>query len=232
MNRHERYWQPGPDRLTIGDGTLDLWRFPLCFENDAVDFHRSLLTPQENARADKLLIPVKKYQFVLCRAMTRRILSRYLGTEPQQLVVTTSEDGKPLLNVSVHERSLAFNLSHSGAWGMLAITSGAAVGVDVEQIDAHLDFNGIATRFLTSAEQNQLRFFSAVRQRRAFYRLWTRKEAVLKMIGCGFSGLAQGSLAQAEYLSHVVVSRTYVATVAVAAAISIRRCYQITSLAD
>ncbi len=215
MNRHERYWQPGPDRPTIGNGTLDLWRFPLT-ESTVADSLRQLLSAQENDRAGKLLVEQKRTEFILCRAMTRRILSRYLAIPPQQLVFTTLEHGKPVLAADVHEQALAFNLSHSEGWGLLAVTSGAAVGVDVEMIDAQLKFFGIASRFFTCHEQTVLDSFPAVRQRRGFYRLWTRKEALLKMTGCGFYGVGEGAAVQADYLRHFFVGRGHVATVAVA----------------
>ena len=226
MSGPDRCWQQGPTRLTIGDGTLDLWRFPLL-ESSAANSHRQLLSAQENGRAGKLLVEQKRTEFILCRAMTRRILSRYLAIAPQQLVFITLEHGKPVLAAGVHDRPLSFNLSHAGGWGLLAVTSGAAVGVDIELIDTQLKFAGIASRFFTRHEQSQLDSYPAVRQRRGFYRLWTRKEALLKMTGCGFHGVDEGPAVQTDYLRHFVVGRGHVATVAVAAAVRARRCYQL-----
>ncbi|WP_084167847.1 4'-phosphopantetheinyl transferase family protein [Pelobacter seleniigenes] len=225
MNSPERCWQQGPDRLAIDDGVLDLWRFPLA-ERAVEDVHRQLLSAQELDRAGKLLVEQKRTEFILCRATIRRILSRYLASAPEQLAFTTLEHGKPVLAADVHDRPLSFNLSHAGGWGLLAVTSGAAVGVDIELIDAQLNFFGIASRFFTRHEQNELDSYPAVRQRRGFYRLWTRKEALLKMSGSGFYGVGKGPAEQADYLQHLVVGPGYVATVAVAAAIRTWHCYQ------
>jgi 4'-phosphopantetheinyl transferase len=61
------------------------------------------------------------------------------------------------------------------------------VGVDIEEIDPALDFERLAAQFFTSAENALLRGVSPARRRRAFYRMWTRKEAWLKGMGWGFS---------------------------------------------
>jgi 4'-phosphopantetheinyl transferase len=65
-----------------------------------------------------------------------------------------------------------------------------AIGVDLEKIDPALDFAVLATRFFTAAENADLLAAAPQRQRRRFYRLWTRKEALLKGQGQGFTASA------------------------------------------
>lgn len=96
---------------------------------------------------------------------------------------TYDEHGKPPL---AHGRlSLAFNLSHSGRLVLLALTSAAPVGIDVERVKASTDLAAIAHRFFSPAERVELARISRDGYAEAFYRCWARKEAHLKAIGEG-----------------------------------------------
>ena len=118
----------------------------------------------------------------------RQILARYLDLKPENLAFSNSEHGKPHLS-KTSGQPLAFNIAHADHWGVLTITSGAGVGVgvDIERVDPQLDYMKIVSGFFTSDEINELGKFPPARQRRAFYRIWTRKEAFLKGEGFGFS---------------------------------------------
>ena len=75
---------------------------------------------------------------------------------------------------------LHFNLSHSGPWGVCALSK-APVGVDVELVRP-LRYD-LARRFFTPGEQAWLRG----RPEGEFFRLWTRKESFLKALGKGLT---------------------------------------------
>lgn len=85
--------------------------------------------------------------------------------------------GKPYLK---GYPSVQFNLSHSGGYGVCAV-SDAAVGVDVELIRPLKQ--DIARRFFTSTEQGYL----ASRPTEEFFHLWTRKESFTKALGKGLT---------------------------------------------
>ncbi len=145
----------------------------------------SLLSADELARAERLRIPEKARNFSLGRARLRQILARYLALSPAELSFTAGPYGKPAL--AGYGCDLQFNLAHSGAWMLLAISAGFPVGVDLEFLDPALDFVPLASRYFSSAEQNLLAQAPPHRRRRTFFRLWTRKEAYLKGRGGGFS---------------------------------------------
>ena len=75
-----------------------------------------------------------------------------------------------------------FNLSHSGAWCVLAKGAGnGSIGVDIEEInEKHID---VAPEVYTPAE---LAWMEADPVNR-FFRLWTWKESVMKATGLGMS---------------------------------------------
>lgn len=75
---------------------------------------------------------------------------------------------------------IQFNLSHSGAYGVCAV-SDAPVGVDVEMIRPLRQ--DVAKRFFTKVEQGYL----SAQPPKEFFRLWTRKESFTKAIGKGLT---------------------------------------------
>lgn len=85
--------------------------------------------------------------------------------------------GKPYLK---DWPGVQFNLSHSGGWGVCAV-SAAPVGVDVELVRPLKQ--DIAKRFFTATEQGYL----AHRPPEEFFRLWTRKESFTKALGKGLT---------------------------------------------
>ena len=92
--------------------------------------------------------------------------------------------GKPYLPGSL----LRFSVSHSGQQILIGVTRGVEVGVDVELIRPFADPEGICHRYFGPHER---RHVAAAAEgggsRRAFFECWVRKEAYLKMLGCGLS---------------------------------------------
>ena len=70
---------------------------------------------------------------------------------------------------------------------MLAITRHREIGVDVEQVRRDFDLEGIARRFFSAHEQQQLAGLADEKKPEAFFRCWTRKEAYIKATGEGLS---------------------------------------------
>ena len=174
-------WQAPPSQPELTTGAVHLWRFPL----DCKVSLQHLLNEDERQRARRLLIPDKARVFVVARARLRQILASYLGLDPQALNFSYGPSGKPAL-IGVADAP-AFNLAHSGDWGLCAVVKAGAVGVDVERLNAELDYAKLAERFFSAAEKHYLQACPAWRRRRTFFRIWTRKEAWLKGKGGGFS---------------------------------------------
>ncbi len=169
---------PQSDLTIPGKGHVDLHLFAM--EVQLGD--EPLLSEDERARAQRLIIPEKQVQSIAARAMMRRILSRYLGEAAAEIEFDYDADGKPRLR---RPSSLSFNLSHSDGWALLGVTSGSRLGVDLEHARRGRAFEDIAERFFAADEQHALK--SAKREERPllFYRAWTQKEAYLKAWGTG-----------------------------------------------
>src|SRR5690606_38644752 len=85
---------------------------------------------------------------------------------------------------------LHFNLSHSGSIMALAVTRAGPVGVDVERIDASRSMEELVARNFAPGEQAAFLALPEGERTDAFFEIWTRKEAFLKVTGEGlFRGL-------------------------------------------
>lgn len=178
-------WIPTSSAPQLAAGEVHLWRFPLQCSPALLPTLTRTLSADELQRGARLLDPRKAASFIVARARLRQILSSYLAVDPAQISFTYGEQGKPALLVP--PSVLTFNLSHSGAWALLAVAQGVEIGVDLEQIDPLLAYERLAARFFSPEENAALLATPQVRRRREFYRLWTRKEALLKGVGGGFS---------------------------------------------
>lgn len=180
-------WPSPPATRSLPPGEVHLWRIPLTPSAEEFSLLHTLLSADELQRAERLLDRRKAQDFIVGRGRLRQILASYLHVDPAAIAFNYCNHGKPALTGS----SLQFNLSHSGAWALLALRADAAIGVDLEKIDPALDYKVLATRFFTAAENALLLAAPIAQRRRRFYRLWTRKEALLKGQGQGFSGSAE-----------------------------------------
>jgi 4'-phosphopantetheinyl transferase len=111
----------------------------------------------------------------------RTILARYTRIDPRDLAFSSGLHGKPHLNQS----DLHFNLSHSEHIALLAVTRDTEVGIDIEHIDPRRTTEDIAARYFSPAEQTELANYPGEERRPAFFRCWSRKEAVIKALGEG-----------------------------------------------
>lgn len=76
-------------------------------------------------------------------------------------------------------------MSHSGQYILYAITKNAGIGIDVEECKDNIDFLFVAKGFLSETEYSQFLTLKPEERCLAFYRAWTRKEAILKAMGKG-----------------------------------------------
>jgi len=142
------------------------------------------------------------YQPTQRRAPLRGLLGTYLGRVAAGVVLTEGAHGKPELadtdpgQWAGSGRALEFNWSHSGAYALVALSSGPALGVDVERLGRKLPALELARRYFDPAEAKVLASLPPSVRGHAFMGLWCAKEAVLKALGRGLAyGLHRLSVA-------------------------------------
>lgn len=109
---------------------------------------------------------------------------RTLGGEPRELSFGQNAYGKPAL--AGHDR-VQFNMSHSGGIVLIALASDLSIGADVELVRPLADRADIVRRFLHPGEASDMAGLSEAAAELAFFRCWSRKEAVTKALGLGMT---------------------------------------------
>lgn len=159
-----------------------VWLWPLDAPAPAAE---SLLSPDERRRAGRFYFDQDRRHFIAARAGLRVLVGAQTGQTPQAVQFQYAAHGKPSL--ANGDKSLCFNLSHSAGVAIAALTRVGEVGVDIEAVRPSHWAGGIARRYFSPAEIAALAAAPPERQDEAFFRLWTNKEAIVKLLGAGLS---------------------------------------------
>ena len=118
------------------------------------------------------------------------IVAHELAVDPSSVCFVAGDNGRPTLHCPDADAGAAdlidANVSHSGGRLLVAVARGVAVGVDVEQHRPR-NVERIATRVFVADELAA--WHDEPDPLAGFYRMWARKEAVLKAEGRGLFSL-------------------------------------------
>ena len=178
--------------------SIDLWSIHLPDHTDEIESCRALLTDEELERASNFFKPSDAERFILCRGLLRQILGEVLSTDPAALTFERNEHGKPFLTgakqafqpAQCQKRAFQpaqprteFNLSHSRDRLLIAVTTGRALGIDIEFRRSGINMNAIADRWFAPEERE---FFQGLEKPEiGFFDIWAKKEAYVKALGMG-----------------------------------------------
>ena len=162
---------------------LSLWWAPLDCATSALRGLAACLSSEERRRADQLHSPFDRGRFLAARGWLRHLLASQLGCAPGEIRIVAGDLGKPRLACS----ELSFSAARTAGIALYATSWTMEVGVDIEAIRAVAEIDGIATRFMSPAEQRALMCLPPEKRLEAFFQCWTRKEAFGKGIGTGLS---------------------------------------------
>ncbi len=154
--------------------------------NQSLERARTLLTPDEKARAARFKIERARRQFVLTRASLRWLLTAYTGLQNPQIQFVNNDFGKPFL-LNLTSPPIYFNVSHSQEWALIGLCAKHDLGIDIEFMPPDFDGLHLAERFFSANEVKQLHQLPVNEQKEGFFNAWTRKEAYIKAVGKGLS---------------------------------------------
>lgn len=152
----------------------------------------SLLDSHEQNRARGFHRSIDRDQFVVGCGLVRLALAAYLLEPPALIALVRTcfhcgqPHGKPRLAMSV-ACPVEFSVSHAGDRVVVAFALQSPIGVDVESVDASLGIEGLVPATLTACEAESLERLPTAERVRGFLSYWTRKEAVVKATGLGFT---------------------------------------------
>ena len=169
------------DAIRVAPGEI-VYAF-VSLAGEPSDLDEALLDDEEADRAGRFVRRSDRGCFVLAHVALRLLLARCLGVEPAAVAYERGPHGKPGLGTGLPR--LQFNQSHTRGVALLAVARDRSLGVDVEQVRDVPEALGIAETQFSAAERHGLRALPPIEQRAAFFRCWTRKEALVKADGMG-----------------------------------------------
>jgi 4'-phosphopantetheinyl transferase len=167
---------------------VHLWTTTVAGDEATVVEALRILSPSERGRAGALPAGAVRRRFVLCRAFLRSVLADYLGRAPEAVVLFESGHGKPVLIPEPGDADLRFCVSQAVERVACVVGADRAVGVDLERVRPVADLPRLARTVLNQEEWETWCALPAGDVLPAFFRAWTRKEAVLKADAAGRGG--------------------------------------------
>jgi 4'-phosphopantetheinyl transferase len=136
----------------------------------------NVLDAHEHERLGRFRRPADAARYLAAHALARIVLGTRLRQPAAALVIDrTCRCGKPHGKPTIAGRRLGFSLTHAGDVVGVAVLDAGPVGLDVEQVRPMSDLAATAAHVGAPAEPT------------AFFRAWTRKEALLKATGDGLA---------------------------------------------
>ena len=161
----------------LGD-SVHVWRYMHKY----TESNPGLLDQVELTRANNYVFQKDRNRFITDRVNLKKILSQYMGVDPRDVRFSYNDYGKPyLLNSGIR-----FNLSHSGDMSVYAV-SRSEIGVDIEKTRDLPYIDEIANFYFTEEEAKLVKTLKGSQKSMSFFKIWTKKEAVTKMLGLGLS---------------------------------------------
>jgi 4'-phosphopantetheinyl transferase len=197
-------WRSGTDLTELSLGETRIWLVELDagLSPDQVDIAEpgpelEVLCDDERTRSARFVRARDRRRFACCRAALREILGGLLRKPPAKVRFRVVEHGKPVLDcaaMGINEgdglRAVRFNVSHSSDLALIGVCRGHEIGVDLEWIKRITEAERIVASFFSPAERAEFSGIPEHAKALAFFRGWTRKEAVLKGLGTGLAGLS------------------------------------------
>lgn len=176
------WWSPWRE---VGD--LQILHVDLRHDPGREERALAVLDGPERERWNQFLVEDGRRRYALCRAALRMNLCERLACSNRDLSFGYLKHGKPFAKVKGAPAEATFNVSHSGAHGLIGFASGEGLGVDLEMRAPGRDFDGIGRLVYGPRERRALAAARGSSKSDLFYRLWSLKEALIKALGTGFS---------------------------------------------
>lgn len=174
----------------IEAGEIHIWKvdIPECLSEKQELF--SYLPEQEAYRASRYRFEKDYNKYVITRGLLRSLLGQYLNEKPHKITIEYNFNGKPFVN---NYEGLNFNLSHTEDFSLIAFTVNQEIGIDVELTRNDINFDGIVEASFTKDEISRIMQISTAKKVELFYKIWTRKEALIKAKGISLARVIDGS---------------------------------------
>lgn len=172
-------WQPPGGNLSPAESEVVLVAVDLDVPAPRLEALRKTFSARESQRYESFAHEDHRRRWGAARGILREVLGAALGLGPAEVSFRYGPHGKPEVP------GLRFNISHSGSAAVIALGR-REVGIDVE-LPRPRRSDAIARRFYAPGENKFIFSLPDGPRADAFFRLWTCKEAFLKVTGEGLS---------------------------------------------
>lgn len=180
-------WYSQDSHKDLGNNEVHIWLSYLNVHEARLKHLYPLLSSEEKERSERFKFYKHRKTFIASHGFLHTVLSYYINKPADEIQFSQTEHGKPYISEESNPGHIQFNLSHSGNLAILAICKTHPVGVDIECKERNTDWSGIIKRFFIQSEQEAIFKLPEDSQKDAFFQVWTRKEAHMKVTGLGLS---------------------------------------------
>ena len=150
----------------------------------------SLMSKEKKVRVDRFRFEDDKKRTVIGEMLARQAISAWCNIAVENIVFNKNEYGKPF----VKDLAVEFNISHSEDM-VVCIVDKDPIGIDIEKIRP-IDLS-VARRICNDDEllylfnhtptEDDFSYTEDIALLTRFFEIWTKKEAIVKFLGCGNS---------------------------------------------
>jgi len=180
-------WNFPPNSLHLSSNDVHLWLAKLDQSEECVEKLSQILSKEEQRKSERFHYEKDRNNFIVTHGVLRKILSRYLGIEPNRLQFGYHSHGKPFVFGKSNSEEICFNISHSRNLSLYALVRSRQLGVDLEYIRPIPEADHIVAEIFSSYERAMWQQLPENQKQEAFFHIWTGKEAYIKARGEGLS---------------------------------------------
>ncbi len=172
----------------ISRGEIHLWLTDERTLHDPalLDAYHALLSADERTQQQRFHFERDRHRYLITRALTRNVLSRYAPVAPADWRFRKLDHGRPQI-INPEAAGLTFNLTHTMGLIALGITRDGELGIDTENIIERAAPLEVAPRYFSARETDDLRALAPEAQSERFFHYWTLKESYIKARSLGLS---------------------------------------------
>ncbi len=176
----------------ISNLDVHIWSASLDYLEEDLYRLSQILHEEESSKAAEFFSEVDRRRFIVRHGILRKILSLYLGIDPQAICFYYGPYGKPYLCPQPSADTIQFSVSHSKGLALFAFTKGRRIGIDLEHLTTIPEIDDIAKQWFDPQVAELLSKLPPDAKQMAFFTYWTQKEAYLKALGEGLGGPSHG----------------------------------------
>lgn len=174
--------------LNIKQNIAHVWFISPVSNESRISRYLDLLDFEELTRAYNFHFKKDQLLFLTSHIALRLILGKYLNTQPDEIRYSVGKYGKPFIEKNQNPKEIFFNLSHTSKLIAIGISKNQQIGIDVEFSKNKVSDEENLMSYISTREEFLLyTSLSASSRQNLFYKLWTRKEALLKACGLGLN---------------------------------------------